>query len=96
MTGEIREIRINYFTAHWSSEETEVQSQVELYQRLKKCYLMPPCLTLSIIRYGSRVKWSKPGKEVVPSPSPKEKEAFGLSLTTVANCTYFTKKKNER
>ena len=21
-----------------------------------KCYLMPPCLTLNIIRYGSRVK----------------------------------------
>ena len=27
-----------------------------------KRYLMPPCLTLSIIRYGSRVKWSYPGK----------------------------------
>ena len=36
--------------------ETWVQSQVESYQRLKKWYLMPPCLTLSIIRYGSRVK----------------------------------------
>ena len=31
---------------------------------------MPPCLTLSIIRYGSRVKWSNPGKEVAPSPTP--------------------------
>ena len=30
--------------------------------------MMPPCLTLSIIRYGSRVKWSNPGKGVVPSP----------------------------
>ena len=29
---------------------------VESYQRLKKWYLMPPWLTLSIIRYGSRVK----------------------------------------
>ena len=38
--------------------ETWVQSQVELYQRLKKWYLISPCLTLSIIRYGSRVKWS--------------------------------------
>ena len=28
------------------------------------------CLTLSIIRYGSRVKWSNPRKGVVPSPSP--------------------------
>ena len=26
--------------------------------------------TLSIIRYISRVKWSNPGKEVAPSPTP--------------------------
>ena len=26
------------------------KSQVESYQRLEKWYLMPPCLTLSIIR----------------------------------------------
>ena len=43
-----------------------VQSQLESYQRLKKWYLMPPGLTLSIIRYGSRVKCSNPGKEVAP------------------------------
>ena len=30
---------------------------------------MPPCLTLSIIRYGSRVKWSNPGKGVATSPT---------------------------
>ena len=35
--------------------ETEVQSQVKSYQRLKKWYLIHPYLTLSIIRYGSRV-----------------------------------------
>ena len=52
------------------ARETWVQSQVESYQRLKKWYLMPPCLTLSIIRYGSRVKWSNPGKGVAPSPTP--------------------------
>ena len=50
--------------------ETWVQSQFESYQRLKKWYLMPPCLTLSSIRYGSRVKWSNPGKGVAPSPTP--------------------------
>ena len=50
--------------------ETWVRSQVESYKRLKKWYLMPPCLTLSIIRYGSRVKWSNPGKVVAPSPTP--------------------------
>ena len=52
------------------ARETWVQSQVESYQRLKKWYLIPPCLTLSIIRYGSRVKWSNPGKGVAPSPTP--------------------------
>ena len=52
------------------ARETWVQSQVESYQRLKKWYLMPPCLTLSIIRYGTRVKWSNPEKGVAPSPTP--------------------------
>ena len=47
--------------------ETGVQSQVESYQRLKKWYMMLLCLTLSIIRYRSRVKWSNPGKGVAPS-----------------------------
>ena len=28
------------------------------------------CLTLNIIRYGSRVKWSNPGNGVAPSPTP--------------------------
>ena len=52
------------------AQETGIQSQVESYQRLKKWYLMPPYLTLRIIRYGSRVKWSNPGKGVAPSPTP--------------------------
>ena len=38
--------------------------------KTQKWYLMRPCLTLSIIRYGSRVKWSNPGKGVAPSPTP--------------------------
>ena len=50
--------------------ESWVQSQVESYQRLKKWYLMPPCLTLSIKRYVSRVKWVNSGKGVAPSPTP--------------------------
>ena len=52
------------------ARKTWVQSQVKSYQRLKKWYLMPPCLTLSIIRYISRVKWSNPGKGVAPSHTP--------------------------
>ena len=51
--------------------ETRIQSQVESYQRFKKWYLMPPCLTLSIIRWGSRVKWINPGKGVAPSPTSR-------------------------
>ena len=50
--------------------ETAVQSQVEWYQRLKKWYLMPPCLTPSIIRWGSKVKWSNPGNGVTASLTP--------------------------
>ena len=34
-----------------------------------KWYLMLSCLTLSIIRWGSRVNWSNPGKGVAPSPT---------------------------
>ena len=76
------------------ARETWVQSQVESYQRLKKWYLMPPCLTLSIIRYGSRVKWSNPGKGVAPSPTPwcsklSKRELFGSPSTMVANFTYY-------
>ena len=52
------------------ARETWIHSQIESYQRLKKWYLMPPCLTLSIIRYGSRVKWSNPRKGVAPFPTP--------------------------
>ena len=37
------------------AQETWAQSQVKSYQRLKKYYLIPPCLTLSNIRYVSRV-----------------------------------------
>ena len=50
------------------ARETWVQSQVESYQRLKKWYLIPPCLTLR--NYKVRVKWSNPGKGVAPSPTP--------------------------
>ena len=36
--------------------------------KTQKWYLMWPCLTLSIIRYGSCVKWSNPGKGIAPPP----------------------------
>ena len=52
-----------------SSSLLQVFVELGSYQRLKKWYLMPPCLTFSIIRYRSRVKWSNPGKGVAPSPT---------------------------
>ena len=36
-----------------------------------KMVLDTPYLTLSNIRYVSRVKWSNPGKGVAPSPTPR-------------------------
>ena len=53
------------------ARETTVQSPFESYRRLKKWYMMPPCLTLSIMRYGSKGKWNNPGKEVILSPTPR-------------------------
>ena len=61
-------------------------------QRLKKGYLMPPCLALSTIRYGSRVKWSNQWNRVEPSLHLSivaiKKGAFGSPSTKVANFTY--------
>ena len=62
------------------ARETRVQSQFESYQRLKKWYLMQPCWTLSITRYGSRVKLSNPGKWVAPSPTPRDSSYWKGSL----------------
>ena len=72
--------------------KTRVQSQVESYQGLKKWYLIYPCLTLSITRYISRVKWNNPRKGVMPFPTLRivaiEKGVSGSPSTTVANFTY--------
>ena len=48
--------------------------------KTQKWYLMPPCLTLSIIRYVSRVKWSHPGNGVAPSPTPRCSSYWKRSL----------------
>ena len=71
--------------------ETGVQFHVESHQRLKKWYLMPPCLTLSMIRYGSRVKWSNPGNGVAPSPTPRCSSSWKGSLRVPSTKdAYFT------
>ena len=41
----------------------------------QKWYLIPPCLTLSIIRYVSRVKWSNTRKGEAPQCSSNWKES---------------------
>ena len=69
------------------ARETWVQSQVKSYQRLEKSYLMPPCFTLSIIRYGSRVEWSNPEKEVSPSRKPWCSSYWKGSLQVTLNCS---------
>ena len=52
--------------------------------KTQKLYLMPPYLTLNIIKCGSRVKWSNPRKGVAPSPTPRcrsyRKESPQLTL----------------
>ena len=60
--------------------ETWVQSQVESYQRLLEWYLISPCLTLSNIRYVSRVKWNNQEKGVAPSPTPRCRSYWKGSL----------------
>ena len=56
--------------------------------KTQKMVLDAACLTLSTIRYMSRVKWSNPGKGVVFSPTSIEKGIFRSPLTMVANFTY--------
>ena len=46
---------------------------------------MPPCLTLSIIRYGSRVKLSSPGKGVAPFPTGRCCSYWKKSLRVTLN-----------
>ena len=49
-------------------------------QKTLKWYLMPPCSSLSNIRYVSRVKWSNLCKGVASSPTPRCSSYWGGSL----------------
>ena len=53
--------------------------------KILKMELIPPCLTLSNIRYVSRVKWSNPGKGVAPSPTPQCSSYWKGSLLIALN-----------
>ena len=56
----------------------------QVIPKTQKWYLMLPCSTLSIIRYGSNVKWSNAGKGVAPYPTPRcssyQKGSFTVTL----------------
>ena len=67
------------------ARETWVQSQVESYQRLKKCYLMPPCLTQ---HYKVRIKGKVEQSWEILGVVAVEKGAFESPSTTVANFTH--------
>ena len=47
--------------------------------------MIPPCLTLCIIRYISRVKWSNPVKGVAPSSTPQCSSYLKRSLWVTLN-----------
>ena len=47
--------------------------------------MTPPCLTLSIIRYGSRVKWSNLGNGVAPYSIPRRCSYWKGSLRVTLN-----------
>ena len=60
--------RLECLTKAW---EIGIQSLIKSYQRFKRWSLILPSLTLSIIRYGSRVNWSYPGNEVASFHTPR-------------------------
>ena len=67
---------------------TRVQFQVKSCQRLRKWYLVPPCFTLSVIKYWSRVSEAIQGEKYFPplylGVEAIEKGAFGSLLTTAS------------
>ena len=81
------------------AQETEVQYPVESYQRLKQGYLIPHSLTLSVLRYVSRVKWNDPGKGVAPSSTSRCCSYLKGSPRVTSNYSrqlYFTFRERER
>ena len=85
---------MNYFLNHGQSfrimlRKTGVQSQAESYQSLTWWYLMPLCLTLSIKRYASRVKWINPESEVASFLTHQCSSYWKVSLwVTLDSCPH--------
>ena len=55
---------------HWLNTGDPGSIPGRVIPKYQKWYLMPACLALSIIRWGSRVKWSNPGNGVASSSTP--------------------------
>ena len=55
--------------------------------KTQQWYLEPPCLTPSVIRQRSRVKWSNPGNGIALSPTPPCSSYLKESLL-VTNITF--------
>ena len=66
-----------------------IPGRVKLKIFFFKWYLIPPFLTLSIIRHLSRVKWSNPGERVAPSPTPQCSSYWKGSLLSSTLLTYW-------
>ena len=66
--------------------ETRFQSQVKIYHRFKKWYLIPPCL-----KYISKVKWSNPRKGIMLSPTPLSNSSWkeNLQVALDYNCQLY-------
>ena len=61
--------------------------------KTQKFYWMPPSLRLTIVRYGSRIMWRNPGKNVAPASTPRCSSYWKGSLR-VANFTLLISSQN--
>ena len=63
---------INFLVIYPSILYLEIYTlKMDIIRYFTCLYLIPPSLSLSNIRYVSRVKWNNPGKRVSPSPTPQ-------------------------
>ena len=55
--------------AHGPRNRGSISGQI--IPKTQKWYLIPPCLTLTIIKYGSKASGGNPGKGVAHTPTPQ-------------------------
>ena len=92
--------RLNIYPSGWvfsNGPEDRGSVPLRVLPKTQKWYLVPTCLTLSIITYRSRENWSNPVNGVAPSPTPWcregrnfliEKGAFRSPSSKVVNFTF--------